>query len=414
LTAILMRSWPLLFWFGRLYRRTLLRRLRVIAVTGSAGKTTTTGAIVSALGERPHPWIELNESGLLACQLLRLRPTARRAAFEVAIDRPGMMAGRVGLLRPDVAVVTAVGHEHHRSLGGLEGVRDEKAVLVRTLAPTGLAVLNGDDPNVRWMADQTRARVLTFGFGPDCDVRASDYALDWPGGSHFTLHAAGQTLPVTSRLVGRHQVYPLLAAVTVALFEGRSLQTVVASLARLAPGTGRLQPLPLAGGAWLLRDDYKAPLETIDAALDLLAEIPADRKIVVLGEVSEPPGSLGLIYGRLGERLAVVATRVVVVGSNRRRYAAGAARAGLDRAAIVDARHDLGRAVALVQADLRPGDVVLVKGRDVQRLGRVALGLLGRQFRCDLQYCNAIGVGCDACPMLERGWQGRRAVMWRR
>ena len=101
--------------------------------------------------------------------------------------------GSVLAARPDVAVITAVGSEHHRSLGTLEVTRAEKSWMVQALPAAGVAVLNGDDPNVMWMRQKTRARVVTFGFGAACDVRADDVRLDWPRGTRKPIRAPRAT-----------------------------------------------------------------------------------------------------------------------------------------------------------------------------------------------------------------------------
>jgi UDP-N-acetylmuramoyl-tripeptide--D-alanyl-D-alanine ligase len=148
-------------------------------------------------------------------------------------------------------------------------------------------------------------------------------------------------------------------------------------------------------------------VETVDAALDVLAEVPG-RRIVVIGEVSEPPGSQGPIYRRLGGRLAGIASRVVCVGAETayKSCVVGAARAGMPRAALVHAGRDVRAAWEAVRAELRPGDVVLVKGRDTERLDRVSLALQGRDVRCEIEFCDIKGMRCEVCPMLETGWAG--------
>jgi UDP-N-acetylmuramyl pentapeptide synthase len=166
----------------------------------------------------------------------------------------------------------------------------------------------------------------------------------------------------------------------------------------------------LPGGAWLLRDDYKSSLETVDAALDTLEEIEAPAKIVVMGEISEPPGSQGPIYRRIGERIAGCASTLVLVGRNYQRYAAGARRGGMAKDAVIDAGTDLRAAAEAVAARLEPGCVVLIKGRDTQRLERIAFRLQGETVRCQLDACDARG-RCDICPVLATGWRGLRAVV---
>jgi len=404
-------AWPLLARSAVLYRRTLARTTRVIAVAGSFGKTTTTRAILAALGRDPRAAVNRNAKYFLALALLRIRPGQRHAVLEVGISKRNQMAQYARMIRPDIAVVTSIGSEHNRSLGSLDATRAEKVHIVRILPASGLAVLNGDDPHVRGMRAETRARIVTFGFGETNDVRAGPPVIDWPHGTRFELITRQGVRAARVRLIGRPMVYAILAAVAVALEEGFNLDEVLAALGELAPTPGRLQPVPLASGAALLRDEFKAPQETIEAALDVLAEIPATRRIVVLGDVSEPIGSTGPIYRHLGERVGQIATRAVFVASGNmsKRYVAGARRGGLPPEALINARGKVRLAVEALQDDLQPGDVVLIKGRDAHQLQRVALALMGRQVRCDLVVCDAM-IECDRCPMLERGWMGRRVL----
>jgi UDP-N-acetylmuramoyl-tripeptide--D-alanyl-D-alanine ligase len=397
--------WPQLRPLASAHRRTLARRPRVVAVIGSYGKTTTTAGVCAALGLLVPARAE-SSYATLALKLLRVRPWRRHAVFEVAIDGPGQMGPYAAMLRPDIVVVTSIGSEHHRGLGGLDRTREEKGRMVAGLRPGGTAVLNRDDPQVTAMAPTAAAagaRVVTYGLDSRADVRATEVRIDWPHGTRLTLHVAGTVREVRLRLLGRVMVYPFLAAVAVAWAEGRPLDRAIADLEALPAQPGRLQLEPLPQGAWLVRDDFKASLETIEAALDVLAELPG-RKTLVIGSVSEPPGSQGPLCRQLGRRFAQVASRVVVVGPMFQRYAAGATAAGLSRAALVDAKRDVRAAWEAVQADLGPGDIVLVKGRDTERLDRVALALQGRPVRCTSEFCDLRGVRCQTCPKLETGW----------
>jgi UDP-N-acetylmuramoyl-tripeptide--D-alanyl-D-alanine ligase len=172
-----------------------------------------------------------------------------------------------------------------------------------------------------------------------------------------------------------------------------------------------LEPVPLPNGALILRDDFKSPLETINAALDVLAEIPARRRIVVLGDVSEPFGAQWQIYRKVGERIAQIAAKGIFLGGKFRAYAAGAKSAGLPSSSIMDAERSVLKAVELLREDLRSGDVVLVKGRDTQHLDRITLSLIGRKVHCDIDFCNTRAVRCEICPNLERGYEGKRVIL---
>jgi len=404
--APIHRCWPLLQRLAMTYRRTALHHTHLLVVTGSLGKTTTARAISVALGGTDSDVSLSNFKSGLALAILRIPPWRRFAVIEAAIDGPGQMIQYARMIRPDVAVVTSIGSEHNRSLGSLEETRQEKMQILTGLSPRGVAVLNGDDPNVRWMEKQTKARVVTFGLAEANDVRASDIILNWPKGTEFKLHAFGETYEVRTRLVGQVMIYPILAAITASFMEGISLDKILLSLEKLSPTPGRLEPIQLPNGAFILRDDFKSTLETVDAAIDLFSKIPAKRHIVVLGEVSEPPGAQGPIYRNIGEHIAKVASRAIFIGGNFQRYAAGARFGGLPSSSLIDVGRNILKAADLLRNNLDPGDLILIKGRDTQRLDRITLSLMGRKVRCNISFCNTRDdERCEYCPMLEREWK---------
>lgn len=394
---------------GRLYRRTAGRRVRVVAVVGSVGKTTTTRAVAAALDASIGRPAQMNANSPVGVgrALLGARPWHRHAVIEAGINGPGQMRRQAQMLQPDVAVVTAIASDHWKSFSTLELTRDEKADMVRVLPPTGVAVLNADDPNVRWMATQTKARIVLVGEAPDADVRVTDIALDWPHGTRFNAHIDGRVIPVTTRLLGRHMVFPALAALAVAYIEGVPLDSAVAALGDLQPTFSRMQLVPLENGAFVIRDDFKASLESIAAAAETMAQIPARRRIVVLGALSEARGRQD--FRDAGALLGVAVDRVVLVGSNRdmQAYRSGIARGGVGRE-NVQRVHNAREAAELLGPELRPGDVVLTKGRQQQALARVALTLSGRHVQCRADPCPFKRMVCDLCPYLEQPFDGRR------
>lgn len=398
--------WPVLSRLASLYRVTAIRGTRIVAVVGTFGKSTTTNAVVTALGGTPYPGSQRNVSSFVARGLFRIRPGDRHAVLEVGIGGIGEMAPYARMVRPDITVVTSIGSEHHTTLGTLEKTREEKAAMVRILPPSGITVLNGDDPNVMWMRGETPARVVTFGFGETNDVRAENVSLaDWPDGTRFTLHAGGESRDVRTRLIGRPMIYPILAAVAVALAEGFTLDRVLPGLEALETIPGRLEPVRLSNGATILRDDFKSALETVEAALDVLAGIPATRRIVVLGPVTEPPREQGDMYRQLGRRIGGIATRAIFMcGKRNASCSAGATAAGMPPAAIVKTQRDIFKVTEELRGNLGPGDVVLIKGGNNLRLDRISLMLAGRTVRCRIRTCTTKAASCYHCPMLERGW----------
>ncbi|MGA7876420.1 MAG: UDP-N-acetylmuramoyl-tripeptide--D-alanyl-D-alanine ligase [Desulfoferrobacter sp.] len=402
--------WPLLRRLAGLYRRILLRKTKIAAVIGSYGKSTTTRALSAALHKKTADTSNSNSWSGLALTLLSIRPWEEHRALEVGISSGGWMKIYSQMIKPDIVVVTSIGIEHHRSLGTLENTRSEKAEMLRSLSSAGVAILNGDDPNVSWMAGQTSARVVTFGFGSHNDVTASEYSLAWPDGNRFTVHTEAGSGVVSSRLFGRHMVYPILAGVATGLVEGFDLNTILPAVEGLKPTQGRLQKIQLHNGAIVLRDDFKASLETIESALSTLSEIPAKRRIVCLGEVEDSPGSRGPVYRSLGEQLAGAASKAVFICSRKsfRDYRVGAMLSGMPQEDLIYAGNNWSTVHAQLQKDLSPGDAVLLKGRGSQRLERIALALEGKSVHCALISCS-IGYGtCSLCPMLERGWKRQK------
>jgi UDP-N-acetylmuramyl pentapeptide synthase len=148
-------------------------------------------------------------------------------------------------------------------------------------------------------------------------------------------------------------------------------------------------------------------METVDAALDTLADVPAANKVAVLGDIWDPPGSEAEVYGRLGQRAAGIVNRLVLIGRSAEWYAAGARRGGLADAAIHDGtRQDVAGIATALWGLLGPGAVALVSDYGPSRLDRIPLILTGHPVRCTIRRCQVRYVDCPACPMLERGWAG--------
>jgi UDP-N-acetylmuramyl pentapeptide synthase len=386
---------------AQIYRRTLLARTRIAVVIGSLGKTTAKRALHAALGCPDRNFTFSNYGSSLAGNLLRVRRGDRHAVLEVGISGPRTMANYARMIRPDLVVVTSIKSEHNRSFPTLLDTRAEKVKMVRALPKEGIAILNGDDPNVRWMATQTEARVVTFGLNPDNDVRAENVSIDAVG-SAFDVRIGGSTQRVQSKLLGDHMVYPLLAAVAAAHMEQIELKEAIGRLAQLSPATSRMELISLPDGTRILDDSSKGAVESMHAAFETFSQIPATRKIVVLGNVEEPPGKERDVYRDLGQRLARCADLVVCIGDdNMTSLRATATQAGMDRSAIRLAGSQLQTGIDLLNEAFRPGDLVLVKGASTQRLRRIVLGLLKKEVSCRVRHCNVKVLACDDCPLLD-------------
>ncbi len=392
--GVAYRLWPLLRPMASGWRQHALRRTRLATVVGSLGKSTAVRCIAAALGE-PEPLLPFNQFGLLALNLLAIKPSRARAVLEVGVCMPGEMAVYAQLCRPDVVVVTSIAGDHFRHMNSLETTAREKAFMLDGLRPGGVAVLNGDDSRV--LAMKARApRAITFGFG-EHHVRCLRAELDWPQGTRLVLDVGGQKVELASRLVGKVMVYPMLAALAVAQAMGLDVHAAARRLEQVVPTTGRLSPIRLDSGPVLLRDEFKASTESFACAFDLLAEIPARRRLAILGDIFEPWGDGDLRYRELALRLAACCDRATLVGQDAHRWLPGLLAGGMARDKIDCGARTLDEATARLRQVLRPGDVVLIKGRQEEHLERVTLALTGQPVMCALRTCPATNLTCERC-----------------
>lgn len=392
--AMLLLAW--------LLRVTIGRRLRVIAVAGSYGKTTTTRAIRAMLGLPPSRWVDANANcfSLVPIALIRGALESRTVVIEVGAARPGQMARYAWALQPSVVVMTCIGTEHVQSFRDLAHLRDEEAAIVRQLRSSGTAVLNADDPNVASMASLTNARIIRFGTQPGLDVVGSGICVQWPRGTRLTVTAGGESHPIETRLVGSGMAHCILAATGAAVAAGLRIGPALAAAAAMPPTPGRMQPVPLDNGAVILRDDYKSTVDTVLAAIDELSRLPAKRRIIVLGDLDMPPHPEREWYRRVGEQVARVADEVLFVGQKHDRYRTGMRR--IERTpAQIGAVRTVTEAIVILSPRLTQGDVVLVKGRETQRMTRLVLALQGVPVRCAVESCRMHLTFCDQCPLLN-------------
>jgi UDP-N-acetylmuramoyl-tripeptide--D-alanyl-D-alanine ligase len=356
----------------------------VIELTGSAGKTSTKDLLAQLLERHGRtiapPESFNNELGFPYTVLLADEAT-EYLVLEASARGIGHIRQLTRIAPPAVAAVLNVGSAHLGEFGSVAAIAQAKGELVEALRPDGLAVLNADDPRVLAMADRTTARVVTFGERPDADVRAERLALDDGGRARFELVAGDQRAAVALRLLGEHQVSNALAAAAVALQLGMPLPAVAAALSAAVPRSHWRMEATEVAGVTVLNDAYNANPESMQAALKSLATLAGGgggrrRSIAVLGQMAEL-GSAALAahdaIGRLAARLDV--SLLVVVGELARPIAAGAAREG-SWTGQPQWVPDRDAAVRLLLPQLRPGDVVLVKGSRAAGLERVAQALI--------------------------------------
>ncbi|RFU22588.1 UDP-N-acetylmuramoyl-tripeptide--D-alanyl-D-alanine ligase [Geodermatophilus marinus] len=356
--------------------------LRTLAITGSAGKTSTKdllGQVLATAGPTVSPPGSYNNDIGLPLTVLAADPATRSLVLEMGARGRGHIARLCEVARPGTGIVLNVGSAHLGEFGSADAIAEAKGELVAALPAGGTAVLNADDPRVLAMAARTAARVVTTGRGPEADVRAADVTLDEGGRARFTLTAAGRSLPVALRVVGEHQVANALAAAAGALATGMTPEAVATALSAATPRSRwRMEVTRRPDGVTVVNDAYNANPESMRAALAALGGLPARRRVAVLGGMAElGPAATGE-HTRLGaDAVAAGVDLVIAVGPDAVGIAEGAAAAGAREGEGVAAVPDRAAARRLLTEVLVPGDVVLVKASRAHGLELLAMDLLG-------------------------------------
>ncbi|WP_030679363.1 UDP-N-acetylmuramoyl-tripeptide--D-alanyl-D-alanine ligase [Streptomyces sp. NRRL B-1347] len=354
----------------------------LVALTGSAGKTSTKDLIAQVLQrEAPTVWTPgsfNNEIGLPLTALSATEET-RFLVLEMGARGKGHIRYLTGLTPPKVGLVLNVGTAHIGEFGGREQIAEAKGELVESLPADGTAILNADDPLVRAMASRTQARVLLFGEAADADVRAENVRLTENGQPAFTLHTPSGCSDVRLRLYGEHHVSNALAAAAVAHDLGMPVDEIALALSEAGTlSRWRMEVTERPDGVTVVNDAYNANPESMRAALRALAAMGKGRRTwAVLGHMAEL-GDEGLAehdaVGRLAVRLNV--NKLVAVGGREASWlqlgAYNEGSWGEESVHVSDAQ----AAIDLLRSELRPGDVVLVKASRSVGLESVAQTLV--------------------------------------
>ncbi|MGV9680500.1 UDP-N-acetylmuramoyl-tripeptide--D-alanyl-D-alanine ligase [Nocardia sp. NPDC003482] len=357
--------------------------LTVVGVTGSSGKTSTKdllASVLAPLGEVVAPPGSFNNEIGHPWTALRATRSTRYLVLELSARGHGHIKALTEIAPPRIGVVLNVGTAHLGEFGSREAIAQAKGELVEALPADGVAVLNADDAKVAAMASRTAARVVTVGQSAGAEVRATDVTLDEAARARFTLSANGGTAEVRLAVHGEHQVGNALSAAAVALECGADLDTVARALSGATVASAhRMDVRTRPDGVTVINDSYNANPDSMRAALKALVTMAKSgerprRSWAVLGEMAELGDDSVVEHDRIG-RLAVRldVDRLVVVGTGRPSH-------GLHQGAVMEGSWgeesvlvpDLDAAIALLDDELAPDDVVLVKASNSVGLWRVA------------------------------------------
>ncbi|MEK7610178.1 MAG: Mur ligase family protein [Patescibacteria group bacterium] len=412
----------LLRWEARLVL--IKYRPKIVAVTGSVGKTTTKDAVYHLLnhfyptgrsqksynsdlglpltilgcdsaGRRPAGWIKNLLEGLVLVFWPNHYP--KWLVLEVGADRPGDIASIIAWLRPDMAILTALPEvpAHIEFFATAEAVAREKSFLLAAIKKKGIAILNHDDERIAGVKKslanhwaERQIRILSYGFGGG-DVRAShDHLIAgadgemWPRGLSFKINYGSNSIPLSiPAILAREQAQAVLAALAVGQALELSWLKMTEAMTTFVPPPGRLRSLPGIKNTLLIDDTYNSSPAALVAALELVKKIPVTgRRIVVLGDMLELGTQTMAAHRAAGVAAAAVADFLITVGP-RAKFIAEAAdkkRFGKRKMKHFDEPNEVGQ---FLQNFLQPGDLVLFKASQAVRLERAVLEVMAEPAR---------------------------------
>jgi UDP-N-acetylmuramoyl-tripeptide--D-alanyl-D-alanine ligase len=353
-------------------------RVPVAAITGSAGKTTTkdmAAGLLSVRGPVLKTEGNLNNQYGLPLTLLRLAPEHRFAVLELGMSAAGELRALTAIARPDAAVITLVAPVHLEFFPSLAAIAEAKAEILEGLGPDGVAVLNGDDEQLRRVGRAHRGRVVWFGRERAFEVSAER----WRGtvhGMRFDLRIGGATVDVALPFAGPHHLTYFLAAAAVAHHFGLAADEIAARAPALQPASHRGQVRRLRGGVTLLDDCYNSNPVAVEAAVTALTLSAPGRRVAFLGDMLELGPTGPELHREVGRRVGPKLDVLAAVGPLAASFLEGARESEQPPAQLAAFADAAGAAAA--SALVRPGDAVLVKGSRGVRLEAVVDALVAR------------------------------------
>jgi len=354
----------------------------LVAITGSAGKTTTKEMLAAILSQKePGLKTEGNFNNLigLPLTLFQLEAAHRWVVLEMGMSARGEIARLAQIAAPTIGIITNVGPAHLQTLHGIEGVARAKGELFESLQPQTTAIINADDPRVLPMPVANGVHRLLFGYNTQADVRAE--AVVTRGDKVvFELVLPSGRWPVSLSVPGRHNVANALAAAAAAVAMEIDGETIARGLSLFKTIRGRMELFRLANGARLIEDSYNANPASMRAALAALNDLEGKgRRIAVLGDMLELGDESAALHKELGREAAKQVDMLLLLGEMAVHVAEGAREGGLDAARL----HRVENAEAAyrwLQAWLQPEDRILIKGSRGMRMEKISAALLAPGF----------------------------------
>ena len=357
--------------------------LKVVAITGSSGKTTTkemVAAILNIGNMTLRNQGNFNNLIGLPLTLLKLKGDYKRAVLEMGMNRPGEISRLTEIADPDVGVILNVGMAHLEGLSDLDGVAKAKTELIKKISSRGLVILNGDDEPLMKRASTFLKQKMTFGLGQGNDVRAANIKNDGPEGIRFDLIYRDNCWPVQIKVPGLHNLANALAAAAVGLKLNEPPENIRKGLGIFSGIKGRFEVASIAEGIILVDDTYNANPSSLGAALDAVDSMvnKEGRLIVGLGEMMELGDATINSHREAGQKVAEAgACSFFAMGEHACEMINSAQIAGIpaERLKVMETHDEMVKEIA---DTMREGDLILLKGSRKMGLEKVVEGLRRR------------------------------------
>ncbi|MBI2196539.1 UDP-N-acetylmuramoyl-tripeptide--D-alanyl-D-alanine ligase [Candidatus Daviesbacteria bacterium] len=345
-----------------------------IGVTGSVGKTTTVAACSAVLSQKyktlstkPNLDPVLN----IPSTLLKINPRVKKIILEMGIEYKGEMDFYLSLIKPKTVILTRIAYAHNETLGSINEVLQEKRKLVESLDTDGVAILNWDDPSSKKLAENCKGSVLYFGMDPkNCTIWASNPRIE-NFATTFELNHNVERVKVNFQLLGLHQVYPALAAALLGVIHGIPLTRIKLALETIEPSEHRLQAVKGPNGSIVLDDTYNSSPSALDSAIDALLQIPARRRVIVLGEMRELGPYSEQLHRQVAQRIYKEKLDFVFLGQGEAQVIADELKSLGFWEERMESNLRNSELVSKLIKTLGKGDVCLIKGSRAVRLDEV-------------------------------------------
>jgi len=345
-----------------------------IAVTGSVGKTAciqASDAILSQKYRTLSTQANLDPVLNIPSTILKITPSTKKVLLEMGIEYKGEMDFYLSIVRPKTVVFTKIAYAHSEYLGSLDEIIEEKGKLIEQLDNDGVAILNFDDPASKKLAVRCKGEIIYYGTdSQNCTVWAGNIRLE-DFKTSFELNLGVERVKVELKLLGLHLIYPILAAATLGVVNNIPLTKIKLALETLEPSEHRMQIFTGPSDCVILDDTYNSSPAAVEAAIDTLLQIPARRRILVLGEMRELGQYSESLHRQIAQKIFKEKIDLIFLGQGDAQIIADELKSLGFWEERFEANLQNSQIVSKLLKNLGKGDVVLIKGSRSIRLDEV-------------------------------------------